>query len=101
MKLLPKDIAEKIPALYSQEGRGDNSLAYVKLFNPTGAGTWYIIEYDPIERIAFALCVITDAELGYVSIDEMEEYKDSQFGLGIERDLHFKPTKLKDILKGH
>ena len=34
-------------------------------------------------------------ELGYMSLKEMEEVK--IHGLGIERDLYFKPTKLHEI----
>ena len=68
-------------------------LALVKLFNPTGAGTWYIAEYDPETRIAYGLCVLQDAELGYVSMAELTTYR-GQFGLPIERDLHWTPKPL-------
>ena len=34
MKLLTKEIAKKIPPLYSQDGKDKESIAYLKLFTP-------------------------------------------------------------------
>lgn len=67
----------------------------VKLFNPAGAGTWLLTELDPENPdIAFGLCDLGmgTPELGSVSIAELESIR-GPFGLGIERDLHFRPTK--------
>ena len=36
-------------------------------------------------------------ELGYFSLNELKSVK--KMGLGIERDRHFKPVKLKEIIK--
>ena len=69
--------------------------AVVKLFNPTGVGTWYLSELDPETNIAFGLCEIHEKELGYVSLDELSEFK-GQFGLGIERDKYFTPKTLDE-----
>lgn len=73
-------------------------VAKVKLFNPTGAGTWYLASYDPDTGIAFGV-----ADLGYgpeagdIYIPELVEFR-GRFGLPIERDLSFKPVKLAAIL---
>ena len=72
--------------------------AVVKLFNPTGVGTWYLSELDPETNIAFGLCEIHEKELGYVSLDELSEFK-GQFGLGIERDKYFVSMTLDDCKK--
>ena len=69
--------------------------AEVKLFNPTGVGTWYISELDPETNVAFGLCHLFEYELGYVSLDELSEFK-GKLGLGIERDLHFTPKILEE-----
>ena len=71
----------------AQDGTKDFK-AVVKLFNPTGVGTWYLSELDPETNIAFGLCVIHEKELGSVSLDELSEYTGA-LGLGIERDRHF------------
>ena len=64
--------------------------AVLKLFNPTGIGTWYLSELDPETNNAFGLCCIHEKELGYVNLNELLEFK-GQMGLGIERDRWFKP----------
>ena len=64
----------------------------VKLFNPTGRGTWHLSELDPETNIAFGLCEIFEKELGSVSLDEIASYR-GPLGLGIERDRHFTPTQ--------
>ena len=67
--------------------------AVVKLFNPTGIGTWYLSELDPETNVAYGLCELHEKELGYVSLDELKEFK-GKFGLGIERDKYFTPQSL-------
>ena len=66
--------------------------AVVKLFNPTGIGTWYLSELDPETNVAFGLCEIHEKELGYVSLDELSEYT-GPLGIGIERDKYFSSNK--------
>jgi hypothetical protein len=64
----------------------------VKLFNPCGAGTWLLTELEPGDpSIAWGLCDLGMgcAEFGTVSLEELAAYR-GRFGLGIERDLHFK-----------
>ena len=71
----------------------------VKLFNPTGIGTWWLSELDPDANIAFGVASIHEKEMGYIDLKELKEYK-GQFGLGIERDKYFQINKytLKDIM---
>lgn len=67
----------------------------VKLFAPWSGATWLLSEIDPDDKeIAFGLCDtgFGEPELGYVSIVELASVR-GRFGLGIERDLHFKATK--------
>ena len=64
----------------------------VKLFNPTGIGTWYLTEYDPKTDLAFGLCCIHEKEIGSVSMKELREFR-GLFGLGIERDKYFDSNK--------
>ena len=95
--LMPESIKKQLPKLYATEKRliGDRT-AYARYFFPMGAYTAYMLEYDPKERIGFgAVTMGYGWELGYMSLKEMEEVKVK--GLGIERDLYFKPTKLHEI----
>ena len=71
--------------------RGADHVPVVKLFNPCGAGTWFVTELDPEdESIAFGLAdlAFNTPEVGSFSLSELEAFK-GPFGLGIERDLYF------------
>lgn len=72
---------------------GDDPVALVKLFNPTGAGTWYIAAYDPETRIADGAAHIHEFEYGPVSMEELVAYR-GLMGLPIERDIHWTPRPL-------
>jgi len=85
MKLLTKTQRMKLIQNHEQQDGTKSFDCVVKLFNPIGLGTWYLSELDPETNVAFGLCSITDAEYGYVSIDEIEETSVGM-GLKIERD---------------
>ena len=51
MKLLTKEIKNKMPMLYDQEQKGLDAIIHLKLFNPCGAETWYITEANAIIKI--------------------------------------------------
>ena len=106
MKLLTKALEKTIPALYSQDGKGDEAIVHVKFFNPCGAATWFINEYDPEDRIFFGYADLYGAgpeggaELGNVSLDELKSVK-LPMGLGIERDIHWTPCTLAEAKAKH
>jgi hypothetical protein len=83
--------ADKLPPTGS-----DATVAKVKLFDPTGSWTWYIAEFDPDTGEAFGLVDGFAKELGYFNLNELAAIK-GRFGLPIERDLYFTPTKLEDL----
>lgn len=87
MKLLTKEIKQK---LANNVGDGNVDKPYLKLFNPTGIGTWLISEYDEETGQMFGLCDLGHPELGYVNLKEIEEVE-LPWGLKIERDMHFEP----------
>ena len=66
----------------------------VKFFGG-GAMTWLFTEMEPDRDTLFGLCDLGQGtpELGYASLSELASVKFPPFGLGIERDLWFKPTK--------
>ena len=101
MKLVTKEIAKLLPPLYTNEDKPASEVKVpLKLFNPCGAGTWYISEMNPEEGLMFGWCLIHEAELGYVSLPELESLR-LPFGLKIERDLHWNPeTTLAEVMEG-
>lgn len=96
MKLMTKAIENVIPALYEQDGLGDDAIVHAKFFTPDGSWTWYATEYDPAQRMFFGLVKGFDAEYGYFSLDQLEGIRGG-LGLPVERDMHFKPTKLGEV----
>ena len=81
--------------LKTRKGHSGNHRPVVKLFTPDAGCTWLLSELDPEEPdLAFGLCDLGLGfpELGYVSLSELAQVRGA-FGLPVERDLHFKPTK--------
>jgi len=105
MELLTKEL------LQAFEKQGDTSQKHAgeikiisKYFNPAGAGTWYLYEFNETDRIfwCFADLGIPDcAECGTVSLDELINLE-LPFRLKIERDLYFPVAKytLQEIIDG-
>lgn len=92
MKLLTKSIRDRLIKNHQQTEENGGTVEHkvvVKLFNPSGIGTWYLTELNPDTNVAFGLCVLHEEELGAVSLDELASFK-GMFGLGIERDRYFK-----------
>mgnify|MGYP003142869427 CR=1 FL=1 len=90
MQILTTPIKEKLIANHKEQDGTKDFKAVLKLFNPTGIGTWYLSELDPETNNAFGLCCLHEEELGYVNLDELLGFK-GQLGLGIERDRLFTP----------
>lgn len=94
-KLMTNELLKALPPLYSQENTPD-PIVHAKFFDPCGSWTWYAIEFDPVEGRFFGLVDGFERELGYFLLSELESI-DGPLGLGIERDLYFKPRPLSEI----
>jgi hypothetical protein len=96
MELMTKKQEEQLVKNHKlQEANPDKDMknkAVIKLFNPTGLGTWYASEYDPETRIAFGVADLGFPEMGSFAMHELEELK-LPFGLKIERDRSFPENK--------
>ncbi len=97
-KLLTAEDRKKLPALYSQDGKGDDAIAYVKFFTPFSSWTWYATEFDGDDTF-FGLVVGLETELGYFSLSELDGLARKGLPL-VERDLYWTPTRLGDIRSG-
>ncbi len=109
MKLLPEELKQQLPPLYSQQSEND-PLVVCKFFHPLSPMTWYAIEGSPVDEdgyydtdkekvdfLFFGWIHSDQSELGYFSLNEMEAINVG--GLGIERDVHFTPKKLSEVKK--
>ncbi|HPC10201.1 MAG TPA: DUF2958 domain-containing protein [archaeon] len=102
MKIITKEIEEAFEKQgYTGDKSADEIKVVMKLFNPCGAGTWYIYEKidDDIYMCFANLGDPTFAECGSVSLSELMSLR-LPFGLKIERDMYFKPLSmtLKEVM---
>lgn len=104
MKLLTKEIENKLPKLYSNDEKNTPTLDQVvvaRFFNPVGPGTWWAIEGQPCgdDFTFYGIAhITTDADFGYFSLNELQSLE-LPLGMGIERDICFSPTRLGDIFE--
>lgn len=109
MNLLTEEVRKALPPLYSQDGKGYDAIAHVKFFDPSGSWTWYATEGQSVDEngnacdrelevdyLCFGLVDGHKRELGYFSLGEMQGVK-GRLGLGIERDLYWKPKPLSEV----
>lgn len=94
MKLLTKELIEKLPGLYETENQLE-PIAQVKFFAAWNDWTWYATEYDG-EDTFFGLVQGFEEELGYFSKSELEAMRGPN-GLTIERDIAYEPRPLSEL----
>lgn len=96
MQLVTKELAKKLPKLYDTEHEPlEDKIAVVKFFHPASSWTWYGIEFDG-EDLFWGLVSGHEKEFGYFSLAELSKVVDP-LGLKVERDIFFRPTKLKEL----
>ncbi len=89
-------MTEAIESSLPTRNESDDAQAVVKYFTPDADWTWYATEYDPESRLFFGLVDGFERELGYFSLDELEQLR-GPLGLPVERDLYWKPTPLSEL----
>jgi hypothetical protein len=98
---MTEPLEQRFARIGSQEKVSD-PIIIAKFFNPTGAGTWYATEYDPVSRIFFGYVSIfgdENDEWGEFSLDELVTYN-GLLGLGIERDLYWQEKRASEVVPG-
>lgn len=100
--LIPGNLLGKLPRINETEGIPYKDLmCVIRLFNPIGKETWYVIEYDPEKELAFGFVDLGGyPELGTFSLKELRELK-LPFGLKIERDKNWKSKPLWLVERAH
>ena len=97
MKLMTKALEKIIPPFYGSEAvELEDKIVYAKFFLPDAQWIWLVLEYDRESNSIFALVDGLEKELGYVSIEELEQVR-GHMGLHVERDLYFEPIRYADL----
>lgn len=96
MKLMTKEIQKKARAQYPQ-GSSLDQLVVAKFFDPCSQWTWYLMNQDPNDpNYLWGIVKGFEIEEGSFSLNELSTFK-NKFGLGIERDMYFRPKSAKEI----
>lgn len=98
MKLITKKIENELAKypLYSQDGKGKEAVAICKFF--LQGFTWYVLEAQKNDNDYefFGIVDGLEKEYSYFSLSQLQSLR-GRWGLTVERDMYFKPTKVKDI----
>ena len=108
MKLLTDELLAKLQAQdpYHPSGPGkelpaEELMIVVKFFTPDSFWTWYAVSASKDEKFGdvqfFGYVDGIYPELGYFWLSELESLR-GPAGLPIERDLHWNPRSLADIM---
>lgn len=108
----PDDQLAEMPRLYGTEAV-PLAEKLIKLHYFVGACDWWLVEYDPAERIGWGYACLGDpqcAEWGYVPLDELEaifrppHFISAHAGVSgmvppliVERDLYWTPRPVKEV----
>ena len=102
-----RDLLSKYP-LYTQDGKGGEAVAVLRLFLTGSAATFYVLEGEPAgtntkgreDWTLYGVSNMGEAEgfrYGYFGLAELEELNLYGGLVHLERDEYFDPTPLKDI----
>lgn len=106
MELLTDAIKQLLPRIYDTESTSlEEKAAVCKFFAPGTIYTWYVVEGQPVveedeestnDWEFFGLVEGHEREWGYFRLSDLLSVRGA-FGLPVERDLDFTPTKIKEI----
>ena len=85
-------LTKSLQARFKKVGKQETSdpIIIAKFFNPCGAETWYLTEYNEEENMCYGYVTGFEVgEWGYFSLVELESLRCSPLRLPIERDLYF------------
>jgi hypothetical protein len=96
MMLMTKEIEKEAQAQFKQ-GSSFDQLVVAKFFDPCGSWTWYLMNQDPEDPdYLWGIVQGFEVEMGSFSLNELQAFR-GRLGLGIERDLYFKPRPAKEV----
>ena len=85
------------PQIYSQATIPDPTV-YIKVFDPCGSWTWFLVEFEVEGNQTFGLTVGHDVELGYIDLAELAELPGA-LGIGMEINVWFLPQSLSQAMQ--
>lgn len=96
MKLMTKEIETKARKQYPMGNDLETQKVVAKFFDPTSAWTWYLLNQDPEDPdYLWGIVKGNEVEIGSFSLSELQRHR-GRFGLGIERDICFRPMPAEE-----
>ena len=97
MKLMTKAIEKAARKQFPFGNNWDKQKVVAKFFDPCGSWAWYLMNQDPKDPdYLWGIVKGYEVECGSFSLSELQSIR-RPFGLGIERDLYFRPLPVKDL----
>lgn len=97
MKLMTKAIEKAAQKQFTFGNEWEKQKIVAKFFDPSGSWTWYLMNQDPNDPdYLWGFVSGFEVECGSFSLSELQSIS-GRFGLGIERDLWFKPIPAKEL----
>ncbi|QDP46210.1 MAG: hypothetical protein Tp1124SUR272871_12 [Prokaryotic dsDNA virus sp.] len=76
-----------------EQNTGEMQNPVIKLFNPSGLGTWFISSLSPDETLSYGVAKLFENEIGSIDMEGLKKTVCPPFGLPIEKDLYFSSQK--------
>lgn len=97
MELMTKELEDKFAKQICTDDKSEKEVLVLAHYF-SNSWNWWATEYDPESRRFFGLVRGFEIELGYFSLDELEENSCNVRPLGgIERDLYWTPITLAGV----
>lgn len=100
MDLLPEELRNTLPPLYSQES-SSAPVVHAKFFTPDAGWTWLITEGSEQrdgDWLLFGYVIGLEEEWGYSLLSEIVSVR-GPLQLPVERDLWFQPGPIDEVLR--
>ena len=96
--LFTPEIDKKLFEQYKYGSDMSKQDVVVKIFNPFGAGTWYVMNADPEEPdYLWGIVNLFEVEMGSMSREELVSLRIPPLNVRLERDVSFKPINAKEL----
>ena len=97
MKLITASILKRLQRNHQEDNHED---VVLKLFGGSCC-TWCITQIEEDNDVMWGLCDLgmDCIEYGTVSLSELQNLKFPPFGLGVERDMHYRGGKVSELQK--
>ena len=107
MELITKELEEafkKHPLYINEDTPLLEQKIIVKYFNPYGVGTWLITEGQKQEDgdyLLYGLAHLIEWEAGYTTLKQLEEIRDNEQLMSVERDLYLGEKTIGEYLEAN